>query len=570
VGNETDAEHGVKVQFEVPAQMRDGVTLRADVYRPCDGGPWPTLLARTPYDKGSWEMLHWLDPVKAAAKGFMVVIQDTRGRFASEGEWIPLHFEREDGHDTVEWAAKLPGSNGRVGMYGQSYVGNTPWMAAFEQPPSLAAIAPAMTPADPLEGTFARGGALELGITAPWTLMMGCAHLQRLPLTEQQRGERLWALLDDLDRLPGEGYWGLPVQDLPVLARHESPELGTLRMFDDPDVVARCRLAGEYERASIPSFHIAGWHDLHVQGMLDSYMAMTALGRPARLIMGPWTHNAPFADPIGDLCFGARGSRLGVPVHAHGDLNDEQLAWFRRYLAPESAPGELDETQPPVRIFVMGRNVWRDEVAWPLARARTERWFLAAGGALREDGPVADDGPTEFLYDPADPVPTLGGNTVMTPAFPPGPRDQAPIEAREDVCVFTSGPLPQDLEVTGRVRVVLHVESSAPSTDWVARLCDVHADGRSFNLCDGILRIAAGANTHQQLAIDLWSTSNVFLAGHRLRVHVTSSSFPRWDRNLNTGNQREPHWQRAHQRVYHDAGRPSWIELPVIDSPDER
>jgi putative CocE/NonD family hydrolase len=565
MGNETDAEHGVRVQFDVPAQMRDGVTLRADVYRPGDGGPWPTLLARTPYDKGSWEMLAWLDPVKAAARGFMVVIQDTRGRFASEGEWIPLHFEREDGHDTVEWAAKLPGSNGRVGMYGQSYVGNTPWMAAIEQPPSLAAIAPAMTPADPLEGTFARGGAIELGITAPWTLMMGCAHLQRLPLTEDQRGERLQALLDDLDRLPTDGYWGLPVQDLPVLGRHESPELGTLRMFDDPDVVARCRVAGEYERVNVPSFHIAGWHDLHVQGMLDSYMAMASLGRPARLIVGPWTHNEPFADPIGELCFGIRGSRMGAPAHAHGDLGDEQLAWFRGYLGP-SAEADASAFGPPVRIFVMGRNVWRDETSWPLARASTERWFLGAGGALRAGGPVAEDQATEFLYDPGDPVPTHGGNTVMVPAFPPGPLDQARIEARADVCVFTSEPLERDLEVTGRVRVVLHAESSAPSTDWVARLCDVHPDGRSFNLCDGIVRIANDADAYQQVEIDLWSTSNVFLAGHMLRVHVTSSSFPRWDRNLNTGNQREPRWQTARQRVHHDTERPSWIELPVIDS----
>jgi uncharacterized protein len=562
--DETGAEHNVTVELNVPAQMRDGVTLRADVYRPGGEGPWPTLLARTPYDKGALDMLAWLDPLKTAASGFMVVIQDTRGRFASEGEWIPLHFEREDGYDTVQWAAKLSGCNGRVGMYGPSYVGNTPWMAAVEQPPSLMAIAPAMTPAEPLEGTFARGGAIELGITVPWTLMMGCAHLQRLPLTEQQRGERLQALLDDFDRLPTDGYWGLPVQDLPVLARHESPDIGTLRMFDDPDVVARCRVAGQYERVSIPSFHIAGWHDLHVQGMLDSYMAMAALGRPARLIVGPWSHNEPFADPIGDLCFGVRGSRLGVPAHAHGDLNDEQLAWFRGYLVPD-ADADASAFGPPVRIFVMGRNVWRDETSWPLARARTERWFLGAGGALRSGGPVAEDQATEFLYDPGDPVPTHGGNTVIAPAFPPGPLDQARIEARPDVCVFTSEPLEEDLEVTGRVRVMLNAESSAPSTDWVARLCDVHPDGRSFNLCDGIVRIAKGADACRQVEIDLWSTSNVFLAGHRLRVHVTSSSFPRWDRNLNTGNQRDTRWQTARQRVHHDTERPSWIELSVID-----
>jgi hypothetical protein len=166
------------------------------------------------------------------------------------------------------------------------------------------------------------------------------------------------------------------------------------------------------------------------------------------------------------------------------------------------------------------------------------------------------------VYDPADPVPTRGGQ--LGTAFPAGPFEQGRVEARPDVLVFTSEPLQQDLEVTGRVRVVLHAESSAPSTDWVARLCDVHPDGRSINICDGIVRVTEGADLCRRVEIDLWSTSNVFLAGHRLRVHVTSSSFPRWDRNLNTGDQGDPRFTVAHQRVHHDAQRASWIELPVI------
>ncbi len=336
-------------------------------------------------------------------------------------------------------------------------------------------------------------------------------------------------------------------------------------MLEGSDVVARCRVSGEYERVTVPSFHTAAWHDCHIQGMLDGYMAMATLGRPARLVVGPWTHGTECADPVGELCFGVRASRLGAPAHAHGDLGDEQLAWFRRHLLLD-APSEAEEAQAPVRIFVMGANVWRDEKTWPLARARIERWFLGAEGTLTPGAPDADAKPSEFAYDPADPVPTLGGQTVLPPAFPAGPCDQARVEARPDVCVFTSEPLQHDLEVTGRVRVVLHVQSSAPSTDWVARLCDVHPDGRSFNICDGILRIAQSADTCQQIEIDLWSTSNVFLAGHRLRVHVTSSSFPRWDRNLNTGDQRDPRMQTARQRVHHDTQRPSWIELPVIDA----
>ncbi len=555
------AARNVTVEFNVPARMRDGVTLRANVYRPEGDGPWPTLLQRLPYSKDVPELMLWLDPMQTAAKGFMVVVQDTRGRFASDGDWMPLRYEREDGYDTVEWAASLPGSNGRVGMFSGSYIGHTQWAAAVEQPPSLAAIAPGMTWFDPLDGLFARGGALELGTTLNWTLQMAGAHLERLGLSQQERDERLAAILDDLDRLPREGYWGLPVHDMPVLRRHDSPELGTLRTLADPDVAARCHVADAHERVTVPSFNIAGWNDLFVQGGIDAYMAMAALGRPARLVIGPWTH-VTFADPIGELCFGARAARTGAPVFPHGDLNDEQLAWFRRYLDPAAVAGEDDG--PPVRIFVMGRNEWRDETAWPLARAREQRWHLHADATLSPRAPESDATPSEFAYDPADPVPTVGGQTVLAAAYPAGPRDQARVEARPDVLVFTSEPLEHDLEVTGRVRAVLHAESTAPSTDWVARLCDVHPDGRSYNLCDGIVRVAQGADRCGPVEIDLWSTSNVFLAGHRLRVHVTSSSFPRWDRNLNTANQRHPHFETAHQRLHHDTQRPSWIELPVV------
>jgi putative CocE/NonD family hydrolase len=556
-----DAARGVTVEFDVPAQMRDGVKLCANVYRPEGGGPWPTLLMRTPYGKDAVE--DWLDPVQAARQGFLVVVQDTRGRFASEGEWIPLHFEREDGHDTVEWAARLPGSNGRVGMYGVSYFGNTQWMAAIERPPSLAAIAPGLTWSEPLDGVFARGGAIELGFDTYWGMAMGGAHLERLPLSMQERERRGAALLDDLDRLLSDGCWDLPADDLPVLRRHDFPAFPTIHTLVEPDVAAQCSVVGEHDRVTVPSFHIGGWHDGFLQGTLDNYMAMAALGRPARLVVGPWTHGS-YADPIGELCFGARASRLGARAHAHGDLGDEQLAWFRRLLDPDAA-GADESSGSAVRIFVMGRNRWREEEQWPLERARTERWFLGAGGTLRPDAPDADATSTEFAYDPVDPVPTLGGQTIMAASFPSGPRDQARVEVRPDVCVFTSEPLQADLEVTGRVRVTLHAQSSAPSTDWVARLCDVHPDGRSFNICDGILRIGRDADTSAEITIDLWSTSNVFLAGHRLRVHVTSSSFPRWDRNLNTGNQREPRSQTAYQRVDHDAQRPSWIELPIID-----
>jgi putative CocE/NonD family hydrolase len=541
----------VTVELDVPARMRDGVVLRANVFRPEGDSPWPTLLARQPYGKDDAASLHFHDPVKAARLGFMVVIQDVRGRFASDGEWVPYR-EREDGYDSVEWAARLPGSSGRVGMYGASYLGKAQWMAAAEQPPALAAIAPSLTWCDPRDGVFSRGGAVELASGVSWMLHTGAAHIARLPLSDVEREAGLAALLDECDQLP-RAYWDLPVHDLPVVRRHSLPDRGTFRMLSEGDVPAWAFAAGEHDRVTVPSFNVGGWHDIFLQGTLDNYMAMAARGVPSRLVVGPWAHDSG-PDATGERYFGIRSRYLGIPVHEDGDVNDLQFAWLRRQLVSDGATDECS-AEAPVRIFVMGRNEWREETSWPLERARPERWFLGAGGALRPEPPGVDEEPTRFAYDPADPVPSLGGVALT---------DQAPVESRQDVRLFTSEPLRDDLEVTGRVRVVLSVESSAPSTDWVARLCDVHPDGTSLNVCDGITRVHEGADSRGRVEIDLWSTSIVFLKGHRLRVHVTSSSFPRWDRNLNTGDQRTPRLAVAQQRVYHDACQRSFVELSVV------
>ncbi|WP_340316394.1 CocE/NonD family hydrolase [Rhizorhabdus argentea] len=551
----------VNVEIGVPATMRDGTVLRANVYTPEGSGTWPVLLSRSPYGKDLPGVVELLDPVQTARQGFVVVIQDTRGRFVSEGETESFRFERDDGHDSVEWAAKLPGSNGRVGMFGGSYVGNTQWMAALAQPPSLGAISPMITWRDPMDGLYARGGAVELGLELAWTLMMGPDYVLRLPIPMEERAGRMGAILADYEALATGGYWDLPVRRGAMLERHQLPGLGAIRALDDPDSINWCQVAGNHERVTVPSFHTAGWYDIFLQGTLDNFAAMTSLGRDARLVVGPWSH-MEFGDKVGDLSFGLASRRLGVMSHPYGDLNAFQLAWFRQHLETDA---DIQLPEAKVRIFVMGRNAWRDENEWPPARARVQRHFLRADGSLTQVAPLSDEGATEFVYDPSDPVPTMGGHLVMAGAFPPGPKEQGSVEARQDVCVFTSAPLEQELEVTGRVRVVLNCVSSAPSTDWVARLCDVHPNGQSFNLCDGIVRVREGADGAATHEIDLWSTSNLFLPGHRIRVHVTSSSFPRWDRNLNTGDQDSPRYEVAQQRIRHDADHPSFIELPVID-----
>ncbi|WP_340268889.1 CocE/NonD family hydrolase [Sphingobium mellinum] len=551
----------VNVEFDVPSRMRDGTVLRANVYRPEGPGAWPVLLARSPYGKDLPMAVELLDPVQTARQGFLVVMQDTRGRFVSEGETQSFRFERDDGYDSVEWAAKLSGSNGRVGMFGASYFGNTQWMAALAQSPSLAAISPMVTWRDPMDGLYARGGAIELGLELAWTLLMGPDYVMKLPIPMEERVGRMGAILADYEALATDGYWDLPVRRGVMLGRHKLPGLGAFRALDDPDSVNWCQVAGQHDRIAVPSFHTGGWYDIFLQGTLDNFAEMPRLGRDARLVVGPWSHSE-FGDKVGDLSFGLASRRLGVASYPYGDLNAFQLAWFRRHL---EAGADIHLPESKVRIFVMGRNVWRDENEWPPARAKVQRHFLRADGSLTPAGPSSDEVATEFVYDPSDPVLTVGGHLVMAGAFPPGPKEQGSVEARQDVCVFTSPPLEQELEVTGRVRVVLNCVSSAPSTDWVARLCDVHPNGQSFNLCDGIIRVHEGADRAGTHEIDLWSTSNVFLPGHRIRVHVTSSSFPRWDRNLNTGDQDSARSEVARQRIRHDADHPSFIELPVID-----
>ena len=309
----TRARRGVRVEFDAEARMRDGAILRANVYRPDGAGPWPTLLARTPYGKDLPPTAGWLDPVQTAERGFMVVIQDTRGRFASDGEWDPFRFEREDGFDSVEWAARLAGSNGRVGMYGASYWGNTQWMAAAERPPSLTAITPSVTWSDPMDGLFARGGAVELGLAVPWTLAQGFAHLLRV-CADGDRDAAVGRMVDDWDRLREDGYWDLPVSGMPVLGRHAVPDLGSIRALDDAGIAERCRVDGSYDDVDVPAFQLGGWHDIFLQGTLDNHRAMVDRGVESRLLVGPWTH-MDFADPVGELCFGLRASKDGMPAH---------------------------------------------------------------------------------------------------------------------------------------------------------------------------------------------------------------------------------------------------------------
>jgi uncharacterized protein len=550
--------------------MRDGVQLRANVYRPPEGR-WPVLLTRLPYGKDLPGATSALDPVQAARRGYVVIIQDTRGRFASEGEFRPFETEAEDGVDTIAWAAEQPYSDGQVGMYGLSYFGFTQWSAALQQPPALKAIVPGITWSDPLNGLAFRGGALELGTAAHWGLQMGFDQLVRQHSGDPRAlGAAFVSLAQEIDALGPSGYASLPLAEFAPLRRQ--PVLPSffdrVRRPMDPAALDVLTIEGKHDRIQAPSFNVGGWFDIFLADTLAHFAAMRALGRPTRLLIGPWSH-VNYRNPVGELDFGygAQASFINLQI----DLGRLQLRWFDHWLKGTDS-GMLAEA--PVRLFVMGANTWRDENEWPLARAAETPFYLRANGGLSTQAPDAEQ-PDRYTYDPANPAPTYGGALLMAPEFPAGPVDQRRIEARPDVLTYTTEPLERDTEVTGPISVQLWACSSAPDTDFVARLVDVYPDGRAYNLTDGIIRARYRDGLKEALLeagqpycmkIDLWATSNVFKAGHRIRLQVTSSNFPRWDRNPNTGHPlgQDAELRTADQTILHDGEHPSHVLLPLV------
>lgn len=578
----------VRIEFDVPATMRDGTILRANVYRPDDGGAgsYPVLLTRLPYGKDLPMGASALDPAQTARRGYIVVVQDVRGTFTSDGAWFPLLNEGRDGADSVAWAAGLPGASGSVGMYGASYFGFTQWAAAGENPPALRAMAPMIAWDHPDDGVASRGGVIELGLQGNWHLLKGLDQLARRHRGDRQAmGRAFYALVRELDRLPEDGYRELPIEQFGPLGRLDLDEAlnYTVANGGDPDAAQPGDALHAYARADIPMLHIGGWYDVFLNGTLRNFASMRALGRAGqRLLIGPWTHGNVSAVQ-GDLDFGFASS--GALVDLQADLMTYQLMFFDRWL--KDVPNGWD-AQPAIKYFVMGANVWKSADEWPPSGVTELRWYLhsdgqangrAGSGLLSREQPETESADS-YVYDPANPVPTVGGATLMHPLFRAGARDQRPIEQRDDVLVYTSAPLDEPLEVTGPVRVVLHVATDAPDTDFVARLVDVYPDGRAITVTDGVTRMRyrngryTGAeplkpDQSYEIAVDLWSTALVFQPGHRLRVHVTSSSFPRWERNLNTGadNATTTEMKTARQTVLHDSMHASHLVLSVLSNP---
>jgi uncharacterized protein len=563
-------ERGVKVT------MRDGVILRADIYRPSADGRFPVLLQRTPYNKDN-EVAFGL---KAAASGYVVVVEDVRGRYASEGDWYVFKNEPNDGYDTIEWVATLPYSNGKVGMFGGSYVGATQMLAAITHPPHLAGICPVVTASNYHENWTYTGGAFAQWFNESWTSGLS-----------QNTYER--AVSNNTNALIG--MWTLPLTRYPLYNQGKDSDptsTGTLAPYF-LDWLAHPSY-DEYWRAlsieehfgdiKVPALHIAAWYDLFLGGSLRNYEGLRDHGgsddaRKGQQLVVMVGGHAGSGRKIGDVDFGPNLDR---------DEDDLTLRWYD-YLFK----GEKNDfaSGKPVQIFVMGANQWRTEEAWPLGRAKGTRYFLHSAGkanSLRGNGSLSTATPgkesaDQYVYDPGNPVPTVGGPLCCDGQhLPAGPRDQRSVEARDDVLVYSTPPMSEDTEVTGPVTLELFGKSSAVDTDFTAKLVDVWPDGFAQNLTEGILRARYRDSRETptlinpgqvyKMAIDMWATSNVFKKGHVLRLEISSSNFPRFDRNLNTGAMRYMKASDAKSEVFvsatntilHDAEHPSALVLPVV------
>ena len=576
----------ILIDKSVPVAMRDGVSLATDVYRPDADQPCPTLVNRLPYNKELGTLVSFsFDVLRGVQAGYAVVVQDTRGRFASDGEFNPFFDEARDGADTIAWAAAQPWSSGAVGMVGGSYFGATQWTAATQTPPALRAIAPFVTTDQYYESWAYQGGAFELGFNLNWALSsLALGEVGRRMGSGKASYDDLAAAVAAVDA-NDELYRRMPLRGLHEL-EGLAPYYDEWLAHPSYDEFWRATAPREsFADITVPALNMGGWHDLFLKGTLANYVGMKVHGgseqarRHQRLVIGPWAHGAAtgwFPERSYGLMSGTDAS----------DITGLQLRWFDWLLKGEDTGIEHDK---PVRLFVMGPDVWRDENDWPLPDTDYTDYFLhsdgrantAAGdGSLSTRAPGSEPGDV-YLYDPRDPVPTTGGATFLPGLFigaNAGQRDQRAVEGRHDVLCYTTPPLDAPLEVTGPLQLVLHVSSSAPDTDFTGKLVDVGPDGRAVNVADGIQRARYRHSLSEpsllvpgdvyELTVDLVATAYVFSTGHRIRLEVSSSNFPRFDRNTNTGgviaSESEADIRQAVNRVHHDMSHPSRLVLPLI------
>jgi putative CocE/NonD family hydrolase len=635
--NTSQPNFGIVVAKDIMVSMRDGTRLATDVYFPArDGqifsGRFPTILGRTSYDKSN-EWL-WVKPVCEyfCMRGYVVVCQDLRGRYRSEGFGQYFHTanvnEGADGYDTVEWIAAQPWSNGRVGMTGSSHGAIVQQVAALLRPPHLAAIWPDVGPTNIYAHEAREGGAMSLQ-------MFGALFLHAFDAQEVHAREGAQAaIVEAMEKMrewacaapfkPGQ----TPLSLVPALEKtlFDYYWRGEYDEFWSQEC---CNQEPYWDRhADIPGVYSGGWWDPFAGGISKYFATMSGQNKtPQKLVLGAWTHDGMRAGFThgGDADFGEQS------IWGYDYYNEQRLRWFDRWL--KDVPTGVED-DPPVRIFVMGGGdghktpeghlyhggAWRSENEWPIARTEHATFYVHSGGGLSREKPGADDAPMRYAFDPSRPVPTLGGSLIgfyeMVPVLEgidpwfanyipwrvrmreiihPGPYHQQempgfvgaqppylPLAARSDVLVFETDPLIGDIEVTGVVAVHLWIASSARDTDFTAKLVDVYPPSRDYpngyhmGLVDSIIRtryresweheVLMEPGKAYEVKIEMAPTSNLFTVGHRIRIDISSSNFPRFDVNPNTGEPMGRHTgqQVAHQTVFVDAGRPSWVDMPII------
>jgi putative CocE/NonD family hydrolase len=560
----------VSVETNVEAIMRDGTILRADVYRPADDQKYPVLLCRTPYQKLTPRYVDHATTL--AGRGYTAIVQDQRGRYASDGEyrWMfrPRHetFDVEDGFDSCEWAAALPWSDGRVGTWGHSNPSWLAWMLLASQPPSLAAALCSGMYKNALDLTF---GIFETGRRLEWTYGMAADMRRRDadptgPHTPEEAKQR-W---NSVER--GKYIWWLPLGTIPAeVFSTLAPQLQTYHREQHREI---SDFGAFHSRVTVPIMQITGWWDRLI-GTVDNFSGITQNGPEHlrgqhRLIIGPWGHDSTqFTRKIGPVDYGPDAERT------YSDL----IARWYDFQFKGAANGLAQED--PVQLFILGENRWRGEKQWPLVRTRYTEFYLHSGGAANTvagDGSLSTAAPENepadhYDYDPRDPVMSL-----MRADAQAAPVDQAPHDYRRDILFYQTPPLTEEIELTGPVSLTLWAQTDAPDTDWTAKLAVVFEDGMAMNLTYGLMRAhyregfenpqPIKPNVPLQYQVRLNPMGILFKPGQRIRLYVSSSDFPNFDRNHNTG---KPYWSDselrvAHQTIFHDAERPSRLLLPVI------
>jgi putative CocE/NonD family hydrolase len=596
-------QYGSVVQRNVMVSMRDGVQLATDIYRPAMGGKpvagrFPVIMERTPYDKNRPDIVG--NGQYFARRGYVAAMQDVRGRFASEGEFYAFAKEGPDGYDAVQWAGEQEWSDGHVGTIGASYAGSDQSALATLNPSHLKSMVVAVGASNYYNASMRQNGALEYRFEIYAFRMATTAKECLADPALKAAMDEAWA---SIGQWAGRAPLRKGASPLRLLPSYEQWALDILQHGDyDEYWKQRGYAISEYykEHADVATLYLGGWYDSYARATCENYIALSKMKKtPQRLLMGPWTHGGWPNTFAGDVDFGTHSM-----LDSYNDLRCTWFDWTMK--GQETAFTHAD----PVRIFVMGGGsgrknyngrmehdgFWRDEKDWPLAGTQATPYYLHAGGVLAKALPASGDAPSPYTYNPRDPVPTMGGGIssgeplMRNGAFDQrarpdfyGCKDTLPLNARSDVLSFQTPPLEADIEVTGHITMKLWAGSSAKDTDFTAKLLDVYPpngdypDGFAMNLTDSIIRARyrngykqaelLTPNQVYQYTFELYPTSNVFKAGHSIRLDVSSSNWPRFDLNPNTGGPlgSERRMEVAQQSIFHDAEHPSHVVLPVIE-----